>query len=38
MNGQLVKSNLSSENLGENLPKGIYFIKLNEETIKVIKE
>jgi len=38
MNGQLVESNLSSENLGENLPKGIYFIKLNEETIKVIKE
>lgn len=38
MNGQLVESNLSPENLGENLPKGIYFIKLNEETIKVIKE
>jgi hypothetical protein len=38
MNGQLVESNSSSENLGENLPKGIYFIKLNEETIKVIKE
>jgi hypothetical protein len=38
MNGRLVESNTSSKNLGENLPKGIYFIKLNEETIKVIKE
>lgn len=37
MNGQLVESNLSSENLGENLPKGVYFIILNKKTIKVIK-
>lgn len=36
--GQLVESSFQTRNLGENLPTGIYFIKFNGETIKVIKE
>ena len=38
MSGQLVESSFQTRNLGENLPTGIYFIKFNGETIKVIKE
>ena len=38
MRGQLVESSFQTRNLGENLPTGIYFIKFNGETIKVIKE
>ena len=38
MSGQLMEKGNSSVELGEYLPTGIYFIKIEDEVIKVIKE
>jgi len=38
MNGQLLETQSRSTELGEYLPTGIYFIKVGDDVIKVIKE